>query len=805
MDQHMAMQSAEGLSHDHSFKVTGILGKVNGVAMFGALHTASLAEIPVMLAKYGHAPVKVVFIDNVCGDKSALEQAFPSLLHDVSPVPSSTLDDLALPDGWHDESVCVSTRWDDPELSSEQETYAALDVYAAWAIYKAFLTIPSIGPITPSTPAGIQVQLMSHVSGLVVAYGYVAHHQPKQFDGVNVTKTQIVVTIISITVPAYLALDICQAPPPAHQPIETLYHMSELNTVDSGEPSLMTEDGLDASLSSEQATSDAEKDAHGVCQADSLAELISCAISIEVSEIHSRVIGNIWHLMNQFKISLHHGLQRPFSFKKVKQLVPPPETLAPHVAEVLQIYGPLKDAVTGQPLFNDSSWEKACAIIENIKMGYYSDPPSYSFYALIRTDKYGLNVYRCSCGTNNVEGRIHQNIIRCFGSFNASPRLTVNLLCYYTLTHNLEVGSMNCMRRPYLEPSYQDLGLATWLNGDEFEPARESLAEYAKGCKIKHNYLARQQQILVAVLPIHTIKEKALYWLLLKNNTGQFSGKKQPNWITLAQEWQHHTNRTSIFYKLPEHLKSYFKIWNEHQNEHNSLLAVSVGMPEITLAQHKTVTDQILSSAQPAASDELSDWQIGVILSCSSSQQTLLQLQYNSPTPAGPHRQKRPAEESMAPVHVKQHAQHTCKWCCKADCLGKFRSWPCKYKPSNGNGQQLLDSLQHNTPRHLAQQSAPQHPDTLVTGLSAPFSVQNVAPTRNVPYTFFYSPAAFNMGRNSVVAVPPAPNHMSDNTIRVSTSAQASTSSQTSYSPSNHTNAMMDPKNGIVGGGQGGR
>lgn len=423
-----------------------------------------------------------------------------------------------------DESVRVSMRWDDPELSSEQETYAALDVYAAWAIYKEFSTIPSIGPVTPLTPAGTQVQLMSRVGRLPVAYGYIARHQPKQFDGVNVTKTRVVVTIISITVPAYLvraellsshqetslstlgtqlpfsmlccrrdlrtcaahnqALDICQAPPPPHQPImiEAPYCMSELDTaqgVDSGEPSLIAEDGLDTS-SSEQATSNAEKDAHGLRQAESLAELVSCAASIEVSDIHSRVIGDIWHLMDQFKISLHHGLRRPFShalrdaiflldpedraavekvlktknmsfqqmvlahsdwvWQRVKRLMPPPETLAPRVAEVLQTYGPLKDAVTGQPLFNDSSWDKARAIIENIKMGYYSDPPGYSFYALVRTDKYGLDVYRCSRGTNNVEGGIHQNIIRHFGSFNASPRLTVNLLRDYTLTHNLEAS-----------------------------------------------------------------------------------------------------------------------------------------------------------------------------------------------------------------------------------------------------------------------------------------------------------------------------------------------------------------------------
>lgn len=61
--------------------------------------------------------------------------------------------------------------------------------------------------------------------------------------------------------------------------------------------------------------------------------------------------------------------------------------------------------------------------------------------------------------------------------------------------------------------------------------------DYAKGCKIKHNYLVRHQQTLVAILPIHTTEEKALYHLLIKSVTGQFAGRKQPNWVALAQEW----------------------------------------------------------------------------------------------------------------------------------------------------------------------------------------------------------------------------------------------------------------------------
>jgi hypothetical protein len=427
-----------------------------------------------------------------------------------------------------DPSVRVSMRWDDPELSSEQETYAALDVYAAWAIYEAFSTIPSMGPVNPLTPVGTQVQVMSRIGGLVVAHGYIARHQPKQFDGVNVSKTRVVVTITSITVPAYLVRaellsshqetplsnlstqlpfsllcyrrDLCtctvhdQTPrlcktPPVRQSIDldTPYHMetgaSECDSAQVDFGGLVEDSGLDPS-SSEQAASDAEKDTYGLQQAKSLAELVSRAVSIENAEIRSRVIGDIWHLMDQFKISLHHGLWRPFSralrdaiflldpedraavekvlemkntsfrqmvltnsdwvWQRVKRLVPPPEILAPRVAEVLQTYGPLKDAVTGQPLFNDTSWDKARTVIENIKMGYYSDPPGYSFYALLKTDGYGLNVYRCSRGTNNVEGGVHQNIIRRFGSFNASPRLTVNLLRDYTLTHNLDV-SMSCL------------------------------------------------------------------------------------------------------------------------------------------------------------------------------------------------------------------------------------------------------------------------------------------------------------------------------------------------------------------------
>jgi hypothetical protein len=109
---------------------------------------------------------------------------------------------------------------------------------------------------------------------------------------------------------------------------------------------------------------------------------------------------------------------------------------------VLQKYGPLQDAITKQPLFNDASWEKARTVLENIRMGFYSDPPGVALYMVHGKDSSGLTLYKCLRGTNHVEGGVHQNIARWFGPYNASPQFAVNLLRDYCLTHNLKVSGL---------------------------------------------------------------------------------------------------------------------------------------------------------------------------------------------------------------------------------------------------------------------------------------------------------------------------------------------------------------------------
>ncbi|KAF8240828.1 hypothetical protein L208DRAFT_1230873, partial [Tricholoma matsutake] len=84
----------------------------------------------------------------------------------------------------------------------------------------------------------------------------------------------------------------------------------------------------------------------------------------------------------------------------VKHIIPGPEVLLPHVAAVLNVYGPLFDPTLGQPLFNSHALEVAGNVLENIWRGYCSDPPNISFYYPHGKDKHGLMRYQCVRGTN---------------------------------------------------------------------------------------------------------------------------------------------------------------------------------------------------------------------------------------------------------------------------------------------------------------------------------------------------------------------------------------------------------------------
>lgn len=196
----------------------------------------------------------------------------------------------------------------------------------------------------------------------------------------------------------------------------------------------------------------------------------------------SRVLMDPWHAFNRIRVPKRHGLRRFFArsmrdavmvpdkqdqaaisayleseessweemlqmrpqwlWERCKRTIPGPDELYDALKTVFNTYGPLKDAKTGEPLFNASAWQDVKHIMALVKIGLLSDPAGISLYFRKGTDSQSnLPLYRCSRGTNSVEGGVHQNIRRRLPISGVSPRHAATRLKDYILMHNLAVSS----------------------------------------------------------------------------------------------------------------------------------------------------------------------------------------------------------------------------------------------------------------------------------------------------------------------------------------------------------------------------
>ena len=291
---------------------------------------------------------------------------------------------------------------------------------------------------------------------------------------------------------------------------------------------------------------------------------------------------------------------------RVRRYVPPPEILFDRVAAVIKMFGPLKDSTTGQPLFTEKAWDMMKNILEHIHRGYYSDPPGIPLYFEVGKDRHGLTLYCCFCGTNDLKGGVHQNLIRRFTSFNVSPRRAVNMILSYAVCHNMQVGPVECFPIACALSHWQvgtenctscsyighfnislknrvsmlleitagyfgcDLqgGYGKWVNGNNYQRTSESFGilpfdgaaqnrlsmlpyhhTFALEQKVRHRYLSERQRTRFSVLPIHTQSERALFQLYARSSH-HFTSAQGPNFAALACEMNAHADGLTIFYKV---------------------------------------------------------------------------------------------------------------------------------------------------------------------------------------------------------------------------------------------------------------
>ncbi|GAA6034100.1 hypothetical protein JCM8097_000695 [Rhodosporidiobolus ruineniae] len=393
----------------------------------------------------------------------------------------------------------------------------------------------------------------------------------------------------------------------------------------------------------------------------------------------TRVLLDAWHAMDRIKVPKRHGChaeyyralsaaifvpdpkdkallsarfarlgssfdyevrRRPeYVWARCRRTIPPPHELVPAMASVFLTYGPLIDAKTGAPLFNPAAWRSAARLLEDAAAGFLSDVPGVELYSLVRECRGedgklrdGVQIYRCSRGTNATEGGVHRNLKVLFANSTVSLRFARNRLLTYQLVHNLLVGTFNRTGQRY--SSHFDIWLideiqslsnlvaplmpgapvyGNWINGGMYTQTTETYAilpitastaadlsislhpshpsysapspassppfneppppKKSKRHAIqRHPHLAAAQGTRFPILHIHTKAERALFSELEKDKMLEHVKGKEARAKAFARRFNLAADGAEIFYKTPTHIHHYYSKLETAINRTGSLL-----------------------------------------------------------------------------------------------------------------------------------------------------------------------------------------------------------------------------------------
>ncbi|KAG1831167.1 hypothetical protein F4604DRAFT_1864865 [Suillus subluteus] len=236
-----------------------------------------------------------------------------------------------------------------------------------------------------------------------------------------------------------------------------------------------------------------------------------------------------------------------------------------------------------------------------------------------------------------------------------------------------------------------------WVNGNDYEQTCETFrmiqfspaffkplgmmefnGTFAREQRLRRQFVAESQGTLMAVLPIHTREERDLFQLLVTSSPLFADPARQPNWVSLAVIWAGHADGRKIFYKLPEHLKVYYKTWTDFCNEHNTVALNVEASQRIRALFHDSLT--ICPSVDIT---EVSSWQIGKILADHTLQQSAVHYLYADAvqaraTVAGPSRAAKrkttgdniTTGEAAVSAKRRTNKPRKCRNCQSSECPG---------------------------------------------------------------------------------------------------------------------------------------
>ena len=315
-------------------------------------------------------------------------------------------------------------------------------------------------------------------------------------------------------------------------------------------------------------------------------------------------------------------------WKRVRCFIPQQDVLYILLKELFESWAPVKCVVTGQKLFNDETHRKAQSILVEVQKGWISDPTFMSVYMKAGVDKDGLNLYHCIRGTNPVEGSVHNPIRRNFAALHASPALADALIADFRHRHNVDCGSAhkdgvqytghydpwldhelrklredipwNSKPAPQLMMSDTDpldFGLTSEQFGITSIPSETRINCNFVGADLEmqmlvqpvyavtklhlsrlhgerkdtYTFLAKAQGTKFAVTPVHSKGEFDLFAKAILPG-GEWCTKNKPQFEKMAYWWSSHADGKAIFYKLPEHLSTYYNKFSERRQTRQTMI-----------------------------------------------------------------------------------------------------------------------------------------------------------------------------------------------------------------------------------------
>jgi 3'-5' exonuclease len=297
-----------------------------------------------------------------------------------------------------------------------------------------------------------------------------------------------------------------------------------------------------------------------------------------------------------------------FFSKRVERTCLPNRHLYFRVRAVIVTFASKLDSKTGRSLFNDEAFKQWNNILNEILLGYYSDPPGHNFYSFDldsegapKVDKYGLKIIRSTRGTSDVEN-VHRQYATTFDNV-AGVELASALLDERALRHNIHVQKSRVANYPrfgcydtWLIDKAQNLfrqnhGVQLfpgWSNASDYRDTDESFVTVALHSEALHNalvtratkipmsvlqgysgdklFLCKSNGVPVPFLPVCRAAEYKLFTrLMLAPSTTKFDADH------FALRWIESVDGVEIFPKHPHHLRNYHKRWERNRRVHQAV------------------------------------------------------------------------------------------------------------------------------------------------------------------------------------------------------------------------------------------